>query len=209
MRFIKEIQGHMRLRTSGDRHELRQQYFSVVWYHLIQELLTKGKEGISEVIEFMDSYFLTKDDWDSFLELGVGPLDVENVKMHSQVRSIFTRSYNQMAHPLPYMKASQVVAPRKKDKERPDIEEALDESDSGVSEGEGQAVLDDDEPLDLKKDKYVKAAKPKAKVRAAAATDKGKGKGKVKKEECESEGDDEIEDVKPKKGSKGKGRAKK
>ena len=101
------------------------------------------------------------------------------------------------------MKASQVVDPRKKSKERPDLEEAIDESDSGMDSGEDEAVLDDDEPLDLKKDKYVAAPKKKKAAKKASA----KGKGKVKNEDDDD--DESEEEVKPQKSARGKGRAKK
>ena len=204
MRFIKEIQGHMRLRASGDRHEIRQQYLPLLWYRLVHELQIQGKDGLADIIDLMDSYYLTKEDWDAILELGVGPMDMANVKIDSQSKSAFTRTYNQMAHPLPYIKASQVVAPQKKSKERPDLEEAIDESDSGLSSGENEAVLDDDEPLDLKKDKYVAAPKKK---KAAAKKAGAKGKGKVKNEDDDDDGSEE--EVKPQKSAKGKGKAKK
>ena len=205
IRYVKEIQGHMRLRSSGDRHEIRQQYFSLLWYRLIKQLQTEGKEAVPAMIDLMDSYYLTKDDWDAMFELGIGPMDMDGMKIDSQAKSTFTRVYNQQAHPLPYMKASQIVAPKKKDKERPDLEEALDESDSGASEGEDQAVLDEDEPLDLKKDKYVKA--PKKKTKAKATGGKGKGKRKGKKEESEDDGDIDGESEEFDKPKKAKGRA--
>lgn len=203
----------MRLHSSGDRHEIRQQYLPVLWYRLIQRLNIEGKDAVGDIIALMDSYYLTRDDWDAILELGVGDMDMEKVKIDSQSRSTFTRTYNQMSHPLPYMKASQVVAPKKKGKERPDLEEALDESDSGADTGDEQAVLEEDEPLDLKKDKYVKAPKKKP-ARAAAKGQsgskvKGKGKGKIKPEEDdEMEVDDDEEDIKPVKG-RGRGKGKK
>ena len=164
----------------------------------------------------MDSYFLTKDDWDAILELGVGPMDMEHIKIDTHVKASFTKTYNQLSHPLPYMKASSIVAPKKKSKERPDIEEALDESDSGVSSGGEEAILDEDQPLDLKKDNYVAA--PKKKKNAAAkgkkGAAKGKGRGKTNEESDEvldDEDDGSEEDVKPRKsaGTKGKARAKK
>lgn len=215
-RFVKEIQGHMRLRASGDRHEIRQQYLPLLWYRLVRELQLQGKDALGSIIDLMDSYFLTKDDWDAILELGVGPMEMEQIKIDTQVKTSFTRTYNQLSHPLPYMKASSVVAPKKKSKERPDIEEALDESDSGVSSGGEEAILDDDQPLDLKKDKYVAA--PKKKKQAAVKGKKGatKGKGKRKADdESDEEVDDEDDgsegDIKPRKGAstKGKGRWKK
>ena len=160
----------------------------------------------------MDSYFLTKDDWDAVLELGVGPMDMEHVKIETNVKTSFTKTYNQLSHPLPYMKASSIVAPKKKGKERPDIEEALDESDSGVSSGGEEAILDEDQPLDLKKDKYVAAPKKKKKAAAKGKKGSAKGKGTGKTNEeldelLEDEDEESEEDVKPRKGASTKGKA--
>lgn len=211
MRFVKEIQGHMRLRASGDRHEIRQQYLPLLWYRLVKELQLQGKDALGSIIDLMDSYYLTKDDWDAILELGIGPMDMEQIKIDTQVKASFTRTYNQVSHPLPYMKASSIVAPKKKSKERPDIEEALDESDSGVSSGGEEAILDDDQPLDLKKDKYVAAPKKKkqaaAKGKRGAAKGKGKGKANEESDEELDDEDDGSEDVKPRKGAGTKGKA--
>lgn len=91
MRFVKEIQGHMRLRVSADRHEVRQTYLPILYEKLIKRLEADGKEAVDDIIELMDSYFLTKDDWDAILELGVGKADMENVKIDSQAKATFTR----------------------------------------------------------------------------------------------------------------------
>lgn len=93
MRFVKEIQGHMRLRTSADRHEIRQTYMPLLFDKLIKKLQEEGKESVPEIIELMDSYFLTKDDWDAILELGVGKSDMENIKIETQAKATFTRLY--------------------------------------------------------------------------------------------------------------------
>ena len=204
-RFVKEIQGHMRLRASGDRHEIRQQYLPILWYRLIQGLQLGGKDALGSIIDLMDSYFLTKDDWDAVLELGVGPMDMQHIKIDTHVKTSFTKTYNQMSHPLPYMKASSIVVPKKKSKERPDIEEALDESDSGVSSGGEEAILDEDQPLDLKKDKYVAAPKKKkAAAKGKKAATRGKGTRKTNEEIDEvldDEDDGSEDDVKPRKGA--------
>lgn len=91
MRLVKEIQGHMRLRTTGDRHEVRQQYMPVLWQELVNRLQTEGKESIDEVIQLMDSYYLTRDDFDAIIELGVGPHDMQKVKIETQDKAAFTR----------------------------------------------------------------------------------------------------------------------
>jgi len=96
------------------------------------------------------------------------------------------------------MKASSVVAPKKQAKEKPDLEEAIDESDDGEVIEE---IKEDDEDIDLSKDKYVKQPKKKAAAKKGGAAPK-RGKKKGKDEESE---DDEEEEVKPK--GKGKGKA--
>lgn len=202
MRMVKEIQGHMRLRSSGDRHEVRQQYVPVLWEKLVRPLAEQGKEVVPEIIELMDSYFLTKDDWDAIVELGVGPMDAEGLpkKIESSAKAAFTRLYNAASHPLPFMKASNVIAPKRAVKEKPDLEEALEESDEEEVVDEVQD--NDDEESDLSKDKYIKAPK---RTKGAAAKSDGAGAGKKRGKKAIE--DDEEDEAPPAK--KGKGRAKK
>lgn len=198
MRFIKEIQGHMRLRASGDRHEIRQQYLPLLWFKLIGEMRDRGKDSVEDIIDLMDSYFLTRDDWEAIMELGVGPMNMDDVKLDSQTKATFTRLYNQKAHPLAFMKASQVVAPKNLKKVMPDLEEAIDGSDENdvAFLGSDAGEEDEEDALDLKKDKFVKV--PKAKKPAAP---KGKAGKKAKAGDDDDENIDENEeDVKPKKG---------
>ncbi|KAL9025561.1 MAG: hypothetical protein Q9196_005636 [Gyalolechia fulgens] len=197
MRFLKEIQGHMRLHASGDRHQIRQEYLPLLWQKLVNHLNIKGKEGVPDIIPLMDSYFLTKDDWDAIVELGVGPMNENQVRLDTQTKATFTRMYNQHSHPLPFMKASQVMAPKKTKKEVPDLEEAMGSSDEGeavASDEEGKGE-EEEEELDLKKDKYVKApSKKKATTKKdeGAKGGKGKGRGKGKEKGKEEGGDDEM-----------------
>lgn len=214
MRLLKEIQGHMRLHASGDRYQIRQEYLPLLWQKLVNHLNIKGKEGVPDIIPLMDSYFLTKDDWDAIVELGVGPMNESQVRLDTQTKATFTRMYNQQSHPLPFMKASQVLAPKKVKKDAPDLEEAIEESDEGdASDVEGKGD-DEEEELDLKKDKYVKApSKKKAAAKKDGGTKAAKGKGKGKgrgtaKEESEVDEESEEEVKKPAPKSKG-GRPKK
>ena len=200
LRFIKEIQSHMRLRCSSDRNEIRQQYFPLLWAHLIKRLEVEGNSSIGAIIELMDSYFLTNDDWMAIRELGVGPMDESHLKIESQVKSMFTRTYNQQSHPLPFMKASSVVAPKKAGREKPDLEEAIEDSDDAeeLIGPEAAEEEEEEEALDLKKDKYVSAPKkPTAR--------KGKGSKKQTVDDAEDEDPDSEEKVKPVK-SKGRPR---
>jgi replication factor C subunit 1 len=90
-KYIREIHSHMRLKSSGDVNEVRQQYLPVLWTQLIQRLAEEGKESVEDVIELMDSYYLTREDFDSIMELGVGPQNEERVSIESQTKSTFTR----------------------------------------------------------------------------------------------------------------------
>jgi replication factor C subunit 1 len=210
----------MRLRASGDRHEIRQQYMPLLWQKTVKVLQDEGKEKVPEVIDLMDSYFLTKDDYDAMIELGLGPLSEDNVKIDSQAKATFTRMYNAQSHPLPFMKASSVVAPKAATKVKPDFEDAIDESDGGEEIlAEGEVKENDEEDVDLKKDKYIKAPKKKPAAKGAgkgaaktAAKGKKKGKKATEEEDEEADGSESEEEVKKAKtgaarrGRKGKGK---
>ncbi|KAM0135137.1 hypothetical protein ACHAP3_005228 [Botrytis cinerea] len=188
-RYVKEIQSHMRLRSSGDRHEIRQQYLPVLWDKLIRRLDVEGRDSVEDVIDLMDSYFLTREDWDYIMELGVGEQDMESIKLETQTKANFTRSYNSRSHPVPFMKASNVFQPAKAAAVKPDLEEAFEEEDDGEVIAE---PVDDDEEADLKKDKYIKQPKKKPAKKPA--------KKKAKSNEDDSMIDDEEEEEeKPKK----------
>ncbi|KAF8420140.1 replication factor RFC1 C terminal domain-containing protein [Tirmania nivea] len=222
-RFVKEIQSHMRLCASGDRHEIRESYVPVLWDRLPKRLEKDGKEAIPRVIQLMDSYFLTRDDFDAIVELGVGPMSEENLKIQTQVKTTFTRAYNAIAHPLPFIKATMSAAaaggPAKK--AVPDLEEAIEESDDEavlLASEEGDEMKEEEEEMDLSKDKYVKAKKLGSKgkavpKKAAAGSSKAKtkakpaAKGKGKQEASEGEEmEEDSEEVKPAKRGAGAGR---
>jgi replication factor C subunit 1 len=113
--------------------------------------------------------------------------------------------YNAASHPVPFMKASNMdvaVAAKKADKDVPDLEEALEEEDENdVAE---PAEVDDEEELDLKKDKYIK--QPKAK--GGKKTAKKPAKGAADDDE-DDDGGSKPSKAKAKAPAKGKGRPKK
>ncbi|WYZ36616.1 hypothetical protein EsH8_II_000122 [Colletotrichum jinshuiense] len=182
-RYVRELHSHMRLRSSGDANEIRQQYLPVLWDQMIRRLSIEGKDCVDEIIELMDSYYLTREDFDAIQELGVGPQAEGRADIESKTKAAFTRTYNAMSHPVPFMKASNIMEPKKAAKEAPDLEEAIEEEDD-AEVVEPEAV--DDDKLDLKGDKYIKQPKPKPK----RATKKAKA----------DDEDEEDADAKPKKG---------
>jgi replication factor C subunit 1 len=100
-----------------------------------------------------------------------------------------------MSHPLPFMKASNVTATARSTKEMPDLEEAIEEEEDEVLAE--PKVEDEEEELDILKDKYIK--QPKAKKLPA-----GKVAVKSRKTSRGVEDTDESEETKPKKARIGK-----
>ena len=135
----------MRLRASGDRHEVRQQYMPALWNKTVRVLRDEGKEAVPSVIDLMDSYYLTKEDFDSLVELGVGSMSEDHAKLETQTKATFTRLYNAQSHPVPFIKASSVVAPKAAKKAQPDLEEAVDESDGEDILPEGETKEDEED----------------------------------------------------------------
>lgn len=108
-----------------------------------------------------------------------------------------------MSHPVPFMRASNLsLAPKKLSKDMPDLEEAIEEEDDAAVVDEAIEGDPEDE-VDLSKDKYVKAVKPKAAKKAAAPKKK---KAAAAAADDEDEDDDEEDDVKP--ATKGQAKAK-
>lgn len=92
-RYVREIHSHMRLRSSGDHNEVRQQYMPLLWDKLVNRLQKDGTDGVATVIELMDSYYLTREDFDAIKELGVGPMTEEEVKIETKTKAAFTRTW--------------------------------------------------------------------------------------------------------------------
>lgn len=155
-------------------------------------MMDEGKDCVESVIDLMDEYYLTREDFDSMVELGLGPMDESKIKLETQTKATFTRLYNSRSHPMPFMKASNVVAPKVGKKDKPDIEDALEASDE---EEVVEEIKDEDEELDLKKDKYVSLPKKK----------KAPAKGKKTKK---TDGDVDADEEKPKKARKSRAKAK-
>jgi replication factor C subunit 1 len=176
-RLLQEVQSHMRLRLWSDKNELRQQYIPALTRRLIEPLLKSGAAGVEEVMELMDCYYLTKEDWDVVMELGVGPgsFEVKAQGLPTQVKSGFTRQYNAASHPVPFMKRDVGSAVAVKSTDKPDLEDVIEDDPEPEDEDESKS----EEP-DLTKDKYVKIAKPKGAKAAGAKKAATKARAKAK-----------------------------
>lgn len=106
---------------------------------------------VDEVIERMDEYFITREDWDTVVELGLDQNKDELIlkKVSTATKSSFTKKYaqgflillptdihdhyryNSRDHPIPFHKAQDLGKAPKKIAAAgplPDLEEALDVS---------------------------------------------------------------------------------
>jgi replication factor C subunit 1 len=103
-RLLKELQFHMRLHISGDKNAVRSSYLPALIPRLTKPLITAGAAGVDPVIQLMDSYYITREDWDSILELGLGDLSGDKLlkQIPTAAKSAFTRVYNKSVHHTPF-----------------------------------------------------------------------------------------------------------
>lgn len=168
LRALQELQSHAGYKTSGNSRELRQQYLPLMTRKLLDPLLDKKAEGVPEVIEFMDSYYLTREDWDAIMEMGVGPDSGEErmKKLETQTKSAFTRKYNTSSHPVPYIKSGTAM----------DMKASKAQPDSGDVVNEEVEKEEEEEEEDISKDKYINQPKKKAAPKKAAGAKKAPAK---------------------------------
>ncbi|KAF5365675.1 hypothetical protein D9758_003145 [Tetrapyrgos nigripes] len=172
-RQLGDVQTHMRLKVSGDKSEIRQSYVPAIYPSIVQPLIDEGSNAIEDVIQTMDEYYLSREDWDTIVELGVDNRKDELVlkKIPAAVKSSFTRKYNSSDHPIPFHKAQDLgKVPKKLAAEAiPDLEEAfdLDEAVDEVSDDDQKNGSKDSD--DVRNDKLIKAPKKKAAAKSTKA----------------------------------------
>lgn len=95
-RELVDVQTRMRLRSTGTKDDVRQNYLSALLPKLVDPLLAHAQEGIPEVIDTMDAYFLIPEDRETLVELELGDERREErlKKLPAAVKSAFTRAYN-------------------------------------------------------------------------------------------------------------------
>ncbi|KAJ3247399.1 hypothetical protein HDU78_004373 [Chytriomyces hyalinus] len=182
VRLLKEIQLHMRLHVSADKNEVRQSYLPAL-APLITLPLAKDSSGVEQVIQTMDDYYLTREDWDSILDLGLDECSAKalTADIPTATKTAFTRTYNKANHPKPFMTASLLSKSRGGGGGMsgvPDLEEAFENDDegAGVGDDEDGAGEDADED-DVGADRLIKK-KEKAAPRKSAASGSGTKGGK-------------------------------
>ncbi|KAF8346709.1 replication factor RFC1 C terminal domain-containing protein [Amanita rubescens] len=182
MRQLGDVQVRMRLKVSGDKLEIRQSYIPELYPHIVQPLVEEGSSAVQDVIERMDEYYLSKEDWDTIVELGVGDRkdDIVLKKIAPATKTAFTRKYNSTEHPIAFHKAQDLgKAPKKlAGAAAPDLEEAYENDDNGEDVSEDEKKEKDADGISG--DKLIQTAKKKKSANAGNAGS-GTAKGKAKR----------------------------
>ena len=170
-RILSELQAHTRVAIGNvPQQDMAIDYLPAFYKRLTDPLRFTGADGIDEVVEFMDAYGFTREDWDSINELKNGS-EEESDGIPGNVKAAFTRKYNTGVH------AVTAVTP---------ITASRGDADTGAPEDMEKEADDNyeeeaEEGNDVK-DKLISKAKNLTKVKATKRRDEnGDNRGRRKK----------------------------
>lgn len=148
-RLLDDLHDHIlasRESNSG-RESLRVDYLSLLLKRLTDPLRKLPKdEAVAEVVEFMNSYSISQEDFDTMVELSKSkghpnPLD----GIPPAVKSALTRSYNESSRSRMVRAADLVTLPGVKKAPKKRIAAILEPSDDGLGEQNGDALAESEE----------------------------------------------------------------
>ncbi|KAI8051258.1 replication factor RFC1 C terminal domain-containing protein [Syncephalis plumigaleata] len=161
-RQLAEIQARMRLRVACDKNEIRTSYVPILSRELTNPLITEGVDGIQSVIDLLDHYYLSREDWDALVGLRLGRDNGEHLM--KQIPLI----YNKSNHPTVVIAkalSKRDFSANADSNMQPDLEEAID-----LDEEVPAAESDSDSMAD---DALIKSVKPRGS--STAGSKKGRG----------------------------------
>ncbi|TID23926.1 hypothetical protein CANINC_003087 [Pichia inconspicua] len=172
-RIVQNLQYHTCTKTKTNNVDLRLDYIPFMRNKLLDPLVTKGSDGIPQLLELMDEYYLTKEDFDNIMELQVnGTMKVDDVykKIPTSVKSAFTRKYNSYVHPTMIYKTGDSIGKGTRGNSLMGLEEEEGESlDAGAvddeSGNEDSGIEKDNLIKEVKRKNTSKLSRPKAKPR--------------------------------------------
>ncbi|XP_069487888.1 replication factor C subunit 1 [Ambystoma mexicanum] len=173
-RIMQELSRHMCLRTHTCKGGMNLDYLPYLRDALVRPLASQGADGVQEVVDLMDTYYLMKEDVENIMEISSwGGKPSPFSKLDPKVKAAFTRGYNKEAHLTPYsiqaVKISKRGAAALPDSEMNE-EQYMEDSQA------------EDKGDDIETDAMIKAKKSKpSKTEKSGETKKGKGKGKKTK----------------------------
>lgn len=173
-RLLTDLNYHTKLATLTNKSQLRLNYLSILSEKLVDPLLESGSEGISKVIDVMDSYYLTKEDWEYLLDFNIGnskyKFEEVSKKLSTPVKTAFTRKYNASKHPVAIYHVGVAGGGTKGgvSTQTPDFDDAVNDDVTEVKEE------NDEDDEDVGKDKLIKQKKASTKTAGKKAGTKAK-----------------------------------
>lgn len=180
IRLLQDLYYHSKICTSGTKNDFRTEYIPTLKQVLLLPILTNGSESIPDVIKTLDTYYLSKDDWDTVMTFLVGPQEtsVQLKKIPTAVKSAFTRQYNSMKHPVSSYHTAIAVTSSGASTPKADLEETIEQEEDDTKDDE-QENNDDDLETSLKKDKLLSVAKPRKRAASKSLAKKTIKKKKI------------------------------
>ncbi|XP_069833636.1 replication factor C subunit 1 isoform X3 [Dendropsophus ebraccatus] len=176
-RITQELAMHTSLRTRTSKRALNLDYLSYMRDKLVQPLTAQGADGVQEVVDLLDTYYLMKEDYDNIMEIcSWGGKPTPFSKLDPKVKAAFTRGYNKETHLTPY--SLQIVKASRKDTASAMQSEYGEEANTEDTQAE-----ENQEEEDVTVDAMIKAkkAKPSKSSKVEKGGNKKPGKAKTTK----------------------------
>ncbi|KAH9416270.1 replication factor C subunit 1 [Dermatophagoides pteronyssinus] len=151
-RIIEELSSHLKLSVNGSKQSIIMDYLEPIKNTIINSLKNLDKESaITNVIDLLENYSLTKEDMNSILEFCVWLGEQDPMKtIDSKMKAALTRAYNKKDFTLPYARDSDcrnvttTKSGRKKGKNKNDLDDgSQDESmDDQFNDDNDNEVMD-------------------------------------------------------------------
>ncbi|KAI9483454.1 MAG: replication factor RFC1 C terminal domain-containing protein [Benjaminiella poitrasii] len=177
-RALSDVQTRMRVRASGDKYEIRQNYIPTLNQRIFGDM---EKGNFEEAMEVMDTYYLDRENLDTlndlvFVESGNAPL----AQIPTKVKTAFTKEYNAKNHPILFQVSG---VPIKKSVSGPkeDAEGTIIEDDEPIGDDNPSEEGVGEEEEDIKDIKYIKEATTKKRKAAGSGSGSTSKKTKTRK----------------------------
>ncbi|THU72645.1 hypothetical protein C4D60_Mb04t14390 [Musa balbisiana] len=149
LRLLEDVHVHFLASQEAklDRATLRVDYFTLLLKQLTDPLQMMPKEvAVQKVVEFMDAYSLTQEDFDTIVELSKfkgHPNPMDNIQ--PAVKSALTKAYKQGSSSRVVRSADLITLPGLKKAPKKRIAAILEPVENGVSEENGEALAENEE----------------------------------------------------------------
>ncbi|KAF3788634.1 Replication factor C subunit 1 [Nymphaea thermarum] len=163
--------------SDADRGTMRLDYFTLLLKRMTDPLRTMPKDAaVQEVVEFMDAYSMSQEDFDTIVELSKfqghpNPLD----GIQPAVKSALTKAYKQGSSSRVVRVADLITLPGQKKAPKKRIAAILEPVEDGVVEEKGDALVEDDEEESPDTEDPESGTKEDGPVELSLQNDKSKG----------------------------------